>query len=42
MPPTTDAYDSSSSCVLLSVDDDGCLDIEELYEEDEENDDAGS
>jgi hypothetical protein len=27
---------------LLSVDDDGCLDIEELYEEDEENDDAGS
>jgi hypothetical protein len=41
MPPT-DAEDSSSSCNLLSFDDDGCLDFEELNKEDEETDKARS
>jgi hypothetical protein len=41
MPPS-DAEDSSSSCCLSSFDDDGCLDIDKLSKEDEENDEARS
>ena len=41
MPPTN-AKDSSSSCSLSFVDDDGCSDIEEFTEQEEENDDPGS
>jgi hypothetical protein len=41
MPPS-DAEDSSSSWGSLSCDNDGCLDIDELSKDDEENDEAGS
>jgi hypothetical protein len=41
MPPS-DAEDSSSSCGLSTFDDDGCLDIDKLSKEDEENDEARS